>query len=193
MKKYLTTLLILLITGGVLFAQTKKEAVDRSLQFLSNLEQRNFEANIGLMADSLATIEFDNKMKDAWDFQCERLGNYEALKSLKYDKFGNFEIVYLVCQFQKADYTLKFVFNKSLVITDVYFIAYPPIIPPGKLNTLWIIAFLILWELAWKALGLWKAAQNYQVKWFIVLFILPTAGLLPIIYVMFMKNHSKHT
>ena len=188
MKKHLLSFIILIFAVTGLYSQTKKEAVEISLQFLNNLEQQSFEANKTFIADARATDEFDQKMKESWNFHSTRLGKFVALKSIKYDEFKDYEIVYLICQFEKSDYTIKFVFNKNLKITDVYFIAYPPLIPAGKLNTLWIIAFLILWELAWKSLGLWKAAQNSQIAWFIVIFILPTFGLLSIFYVIFVKN-----
>lgn len=188
MKKYLLSLIFLIFAGGGLYSQTKKEAVEISLQFLNNLEEQSIETNKTFIADARATDEFDRKMKEAWNFHSQQLGKFNALKSIKYDEFKDYEIVYLICQFEKSDYTIKFVFNKNLKITDVYFIPYPPLIPAGKLNTLWIITFFVLWELAWKALGLWKAAQNSQTAWFIILFVLPTFGLLPIFYVMLRKN-----
>jgi rhodanese-related sulfurtransferase len=192
MKKYLLSLIFLIFAGVGLYSQTKKDAVEISLQFLNNLEQQSIEANKTFIADARATDEFDRKMKEAWNFHSQRLGKFDALKSIKYDEFKDYEIVYLICQFEKSDYTIKFVFNKNLKITDVYFIPYPPLIPAGKLNNLWIIAFFVLWELAWKSLGLWKAAQNHQMSWFIVIFILPTFGLLPIFYVMFVKSRLNY-
>jgi len=188
MKKILLLVLILTLAFEVSFSQTKKETVEISLQFLNNLEQQNFANNKNFIAEARATNEFDQKMKESWNFHSTRLGKFTALKSIKYDEFKDYEIVYLICQFEKSDYTIKFVFNKNLKITDVYFIPYPPLIPAGKLNKLWIIAFFVLWELAWKALALWKAAQNRQMAWFIVLFVLPTFGLLSIFYVMFVRN-----
>jgi len=188
MKKLFLLILILTLTFEVTFSQTKKETVEISLQFLNNLEQQNFENNKSFIAEARATNEFDQKMKESWNFHSTRLGKFTALKSIKYDEFKDYEIVYLICQFEKSDYTIKFVFNKNLKITDVYFIPYPPLIPAGKLNKLWIIAFFVLWELAWKALALWKAAQNRKMAWFITLFVLPTFGLLPIFYVMFVRN-----
>ena len=188
MKKLFLVLLILTLTFQVAFSQTKKETVEISLQFLNNLEQQNFENNKSFIAEARATDEFDQKMKESWNFHSTRLGKFTALKSIKYDEFKDYEIVYLICQFEKSDYTIKFVFNKNLKITNVYFIPYPPLIPAGKLNKLWIIAFFVLWELAWKALALWKAAQNRKMAWFITLFVLPTFGLLPIFYVMFVRN-----
>ena len=40
-----------------------------------------------------------------------------------------------------------------------------------------------LWEIAWKAFALWKAARRDQLTWYILLLILNTVGILPIIYI----------
>lgn len=188
MRFYLASILFLISMSIELTAQTKAEAVEKSLEFLSNLEAENFEANSALMADAYADGSFAAKLANSWNFQTGRLGDFQKLKDLKYDRFRDYDIVYLNCAFEEEDYTIKLVFNNRSEITDVYFIPYPPLIPAGKLNTTWIIAFLILWELAWKAMGMWKAARNRQVAWFLAIFIIPTAGILPIVYTLFLPR-----
>lgn len=51
-------------------------------------------------------------------------------------------------------------------------------------STTWfiIIIVLLVWELIWKALALWQAAQRKQLYWFSAILVLNTAGILPIIY-----------
>ena len=41
------------------------------------------------------------------------------------------------------------------------------------------IFVLVLWELFWKGIALWKAARESQKYWFIAILILNTAGILP--------------
>jgi hypothetical protein len=51
----------------------------------------------------------------------------------------------------------------------------------------WIIELLVavaLWDILWKGFALWRAARNNQHAWFVLLFLLETAGLLPIIYLL---------
>ncbi len=48
---------------------------------------------------------------------------------------------------------------------------------------IWLIP-LMIWELVWKGLGLWRAGRNNQPGWFILILILNTAGILPIIYLL---------
>lgn len=55
----------------------------------------------------------------------------------------------------------------------------------------WLIPLLI-WSTIWKGLGLWKSARNKHLVWFIVMFVFNTAGILPIIYIVFFQeNKSK--
>ena len=55
---------------------------------------------------------------------------------------------------------------------------------------LWMIGTLLvlsLWTLLWKGLGLWFSAKNKQKGWFIAILILNTLGILPIIYLIWIK------
>jgi methionyl-tRNA synthetase len=51
----------------------------------------------------------------------------------------------------------------------------------------WLI---LVWSFAWKGPALWRAARVGQVTWFIVLFIVQTAGILEILY-LFVFSRSK--
>jgi hypothetical protein len=61
----------------------------------------------------------------------------------------------------------------------------------------WIITIVILsvWELVWKAFGLWHSAKNDDKLWFVLIMILNTAGILPIVYLLtktkFFKKKKK--
>ena len=191
MKKTIFTIIVLMAMSIITIGQTKDLAVERSLLFLENLENNDFEANSNLMAPSYADGQFSKKLASSWNYQLGDLGAYKLLKSVKYDKFKDYDLVYLTCAFEKSDFTIKLMFNKRKQITDVYFIPYPPIIPIGKLNSIWVIIFLILWELAWKAMGMWHAASNKQMGWFLAIFIIPTVGILSILYVLFIKPTVK--
>ncbi len=58
---------------------------------------------------------------------------------------------------------------------------------PGMLNGwfgglgFWIWP-IIIWSIIWKALALWKAARLGSKVWFVVLFVVNTAGILEILY-----------
>lgn len=47
-----------------------------------------------------------------------------------------------------------------------------------------LISLLILWDVVWKLIALWRAARNDNLGWFIFIAILNTAGILPIVYLL---------
>ena len=54
-------------------------------------------------------------------------------------------------------------------------------------ENLWIIAIavLLVWELIWKAFGLWHSARKNDKFWFVVILLVNLAGLVPILYLGF--------
>ncbi len=54
-----------------------------------------------------------------------------------------------------------------------------------------IIVLISLWSVFWKGFALWFSAKNRQLPWFIFLLIFNTAGVLPIIYLIWFKPKSK--
>lgn len=52
-----------------------------------------------------------------------------------------------------------------------------------------LIGALVLWSAIWKGFALYRAGSLRSVPWFVVLFILNTAGILEILYLfIFSKN-----
>lgn len=56
---------------------------------------------------------------------------------------------------------------------------------------IYIFFVLLLWELIWKGIALWKAARESQKYWFIIMLILNTVGILPILYIFIFKKGRK--
>lgn len=56
----------------------------------------------------------------------------------------------------------------------------------------WLIS-LVVWDFIWKGLALWRSARNGHKIWFIFLMVVNSAGILPIIYlVFFQKGKTKN-
>ena len=47
---------------------------------------------------------------------------------------------------------------------------------------LFLLCAIVLWSAIWKALALWNAARDGSKIWFVVLFLVNTAGILEILY-----------
>lgn len=61
--------------------------------------------------------------------------------------------------------------------------------PPNWLAI--VIPLLILvaiWDGVWKAIAMWKCGRNNQLAWFICIVIFNTAGILPIIYLLWCQK-----
>jgi len=60
----------------------------------------------------------------------------------------------------------------------------------GILNgfPLWLIALITLWSIPWKGVALWKSAQLSHKRWFVILLLVNTIGILDIIYIRFVAK-----
>jgi predicted permease len=51
-----------------------------------------------------------------------------------------------------------------------------------------VVVILVIWDLAWKMVAMWKSAERKQMGWFICLGVFNTIGILPIIYILIHRN-----
>lgn len=52
----------------------------------------------------------------------------------------------------------------------------------------YVIAAIFIWTIIWKGIALWKASRLSHKKWFIILLVLNTIGILDIIYIYFVAR-----
>jgi methionyl-tRNA synthetase len=52
----------------------------------------------------------------------------------------------------------------------------------------WLLVLIMIWSIPWKGVALWKAAQLSHKKWFIILLVVNTLGILDIIYIRFVAR-----
>jgi hypothetical protein len=60
-------------------------------------------------------------------------------------------------------------------------------------SALFAIVFtaVALWSLLWKGLALWRSSQKKSKVWFVIILVFNTAGLIPILYLIFTKNPNR--
>ena len=56
-------------------------------------------------------------------------------------------------------------------------------------NYMPIFIILVIWEVIWKLIALWKAGRNNHLAWFICIALINTAGILPIVYILMHKKN----
>lgn len=56
-------------------------------------------------------------------------------------------------------------------------------------DLMWL-GLIVVWEIAWKGIALWKAGRNKQLGWFVVMLILNTLGILEIVYLIFFAKRN---
>lgn len=54
----------------------------------------------------------------------------------------------------------------------------------------WIILALIVWQLPWKGLALWRAARLNQRAWFVGMLLVQTLGILEMVYLFYISKHK---
>ncbi len=54
-----------------------------------------------------------------------------------------------------------------------------------------VLVLVIIWNIIWKGMALWKSARLSHKKWFIALMVINTVGILDIIYIYFIANKYK--
>ncbi len=50
---------------------------------------------------------------------------------------------------------------------------------------------LLIWSMIWKGFALWRAARENSIAWYIVLFLVNTAGILEILYLFIFSKKAK--
>ena len=50
------------------------------------------------------------------------------------------------------------------------------------------VILLAIWDGVWKLIAMWKSARNNELAWYVCLAIFNTAGILPILYILFFQK-----
>ncbi|MBW3018892.1 hypothetical protein KY329_01775 [Candidatus Woesearchaeota archaeon] len=53
-----------------------------------------------------------------------------------------------------------------------------------------VLAIIGIWDCIWKSIGMWKSARNSQLAWYVCILIFNTAGILPIVYLLFFQRKA---
>jgi len=54
-----------------------------------------------------------------------------------------------------------------------------------------LLVVIIIWEVVWKLIAMWKASKNNSIAWFVILAVVNTVGILPILYAFIFSKIGK--
>ncbi len=54
-----------------------------------------------------------------------------------------------------------------------------------------VVLVVVLWDIVWRGMALWKSARRDQPVWFVLLLIINSVGILPIIYLLLNRGPAK--
>ena len=60
-----------------------------------------------------------------------------------------------------------------------------------SVGMLFLMLVVMVWDLVWKLLAMWKAAKRNSAVWFAALLLFNTAGILPILYIYVFSEMKK--
>lgn len=56
------------------------------------------------------------------------------------------------------------------------------------LSHLWLVLLMVtIWDLAWRGVAMWRSARSGSIPWFVALLLINSAGILPIVYILFVE------
>ena len=65
------------------------------------------------------------------------------------------------------------------------------VLPNVPLWVYYLLPLIVLWDLTWRGLAMWRAARRGEVAWFVCLIIFNTVGILPILYLLLTKTRTR--
>lgn len=62
----------------------------------------------------------------------------------------------------------------------------------NPLVALFVVAMILvaIWEAVWKIIAMWKCGRHDQLAWYICIAIFNTAGILPIVYLLWFQRRD---
>jgi uncharacterized protein len=121
-------LLLAIIVGGSAAATEPKEKVqDKSIvsageQFVDQLAKGDFSAAVKEFDVAMNNAAPPDKLKQIWESLVAQVGPLKARLSARTERLGEYDGVFVTCQFEKTKLDVKVVFNRSKQISGLFFV-----------------------------------------------------------------------
>ena len=120
-------LLALLASGDAVAAEPQKKARDEdniptAEQFVRRLEKGDFSAAVKTFDRTMSEVLPADKLKQTWESLIAQVGALKSQLNTRAERVGEYDVVLVTCQFEKAKLDVKVVFNRSKQISGLFFV-----------------------------------------------------------------------
>jgi uncharacterized protein len=141
------SLLAVLVCGWTAAAESPEKIEDKNIvsaaeQFVDQLAKGDFSDAVKGYDTAMTNAAPPDKLKQIWESLTAQVGPLKARLSARTERLGQYDGVFVTCQFEKTKLDVKVVFNRSKQISGLFFVptksavAYqrPPYARPGTFH-----------------------------------------------------------
>jgi uncharacterized protein len=122
MKKNVILLILLLLTSSSVFSQVSNKNYMISKVFLNLLLEKKYEKAYSYFDNQMKSALTVKKLEESWIDLNKQVGKFKKNTGQSGEIYGNYQIVYQTCQFEKMVVDLKVVFNAESKISGLFFV-----------------------------------------------------------------------
>ena len=141
MKKVTWFLLIITVVSGFYLMYCKEPVIskanditDIAKEFFNLLLQEDFKTAETYFDATMKTALPEEKLKDGWKGFITNAGNFKKETVTKKDKAGEYDVVYITCEFEKTPVDVKIAFNSAKEISGLWFISPQKEVKPEEIK-----------------------------------------------------------
>ncbi|MGD8535806.1 MAG: alpha/beta fold hydrolase [Candidatus Aminicenantes bacterium] len=126
-KKYNRIPLTVLLFGSLLFPTQilgdsfPEELVAHAKEFVDLMAKGEFAKAVENFDSVMSKAMPKEKLKEVWQRVIKQAGPFKKQKGTRTETLPKFDVVYVICQFEKGDIDVKVVFNREKQITGLWF------------------------------------------------------------------------
>ncbi len=136
---YSIILLFLLVAPAKAISQgttgsMPEDFVTSAKTFVDFLAKSDFGSAVGYFDTTMKTALPEEKLKEAWASVVTRAGAFKRQTGARTEKAGEYEVVFVTCEFEKGSLDVKVVFNQAKRVAGLFFVpakAAEDHTPPG--------------------------------------------------------------
>jgi hypothetical protein len=95
-------------------SQIAKEAV-------AELAEKKYASFFARLDNTMKSTIPVSQLPEIWESVISQVGGFKSLGSIRQEKSGSYDVVYVTCQFEKAPLDVRLEFNAEQQIAGVYF------------------------------------------------------------------------